>query len=1148
MASPTHPTIDDKQSSSSVGAPGALVSRETVRSESSKNAAAPLCAAEPGTEPAVIPNSDEPDTQLPVDEAWIFDLLNSPNVQSEESRIPQMASASEQLDISWTTGLSAASAAGVVLPPVIPTFGQSSGSAAATTRTGQTLDELTDETSGWSEWQDMGELEGAFQESACYGSTMMTGNIHVAPLVPTMNCDTVPVPQKLPYEPGQIPNRVINVLVKMTASSDRSNQGCTVATPPRAMAALRSVATSTSELLKYFYEVVTRTITAIDDDDNPCRTCWLPADATVPNSSLSGDVATLALLNAVQCVSAVHYLNMLRSLKMPADNCDLHPQYRNHRSKAMQLSRAAATQPQEGQDPQARKRSIFSSTGTLLALVLGSVLDGDAKTVPLMLSTADSQLQLLDTAYASSSARFFFAVHSIYTFVNGMVRDQMIDCNKLWWSRMSGAHGDPSSEKCADTVKVIMGASPMMLEVLAGVHNHIVRLRALTTELAQTNVVAAPLHWEMAEIEAELDTIDKQQQDGDHPVWCQRWVDGEQERVRLGHEMYRIAIRVYILRCAFVLPQEDARIQVCVQQFIHCIKQVWLGSEVGATWPLILVGCEAREESDRTELLRFAAQCNWNGSAPSAIAKSGGWGRLRVYTCFWMSIIGMGFDLSLTGSIQASSQWQTYFGTPKGSLLGILTAITTLGMVVGAFPAPYLNNHYGRKSGPVVGSIIIIVAAILQTAAKNVGMYIAGRFLTGLGILFAHNASPAMLTEFAPKTERSVALNTYIPFYVLGSIVMSWTCYGTVELPSSWSWRGPCLLQIAPPLMQLALLPFVPESPRWLILHGKPEAAKAILIKYHGGGIETPDVTETFDEIVFNTEKQKATPRTSWLDLIRGKSGRIRVAILVFTGISSQMSGNAVVGYYFVSILESIGYTSGKTQTLFSGIVSIWTLIWEIFLAIVSQRLGRRPLFLFGVITMLVTFTILSAANYSYTLSVSPALGKLVLATYVLYYMGYGAAWSTLFLYPSELFPTQMRSKALGIQAMCDYGSLFISLFASPIAIDNIGVRYYFLYVGLLVIEVVFVYFIFIETNGSTVEQICDYWDGQMGTPKWFAGPRSKNMMAENARLSVERMGQQQDAGQQLEAGAAEKCDGAEDAIVTVAALQDERQRIQPRE
>jgi MFS family permease len=130
----------------------------------------------------------------------------------------------------------------------------------------------------------------------------------------------------------------------------------------------------------------------------------------------------------------------------------------------------------------------------------------------------------------------------------------------------------------------------------------------------------------------------------------------------------------------------------------------------------------------------------------------------------------------------------------------------------------------------------MIVGAILQTSAQNFGMFIGARFLVGFGLSFACIAAPVLITELAFPTHRAPLTSLYNSTWYLGSIVAAWTTYGTFRVQSNWSWRIPSAVQALPSVLQLFLIFFIPESPRWLINKGQDERAIQILGKWHCGG------------------------------------------------------------------------------------------------------------------------------------------------------------------------------------------------------------------------------------------------------------------------------------------------------------------------
>lgn len=120
--------------------------------------------------------------------------------------------------------------------------------------------------------------------------------------------------------------------------------------------------------------------------------------------------------------------------------------------------------------------------------------------------------------------------------------------------------------------------------------------------------------------------------------------------------------------------------------------------------------------------------------------------------------------------------------------------------------------------------------------------------------------------------------------YYLGATLGGWISYATVDIPSDWSWRLPSLLQAAPTVPQVFLVFLLPESPRWLVAHGKPEKALSILANYHANGDEEDEaVGFEYAEIVAAIEHEKTRGSNRWAELFRGRKSGIEV--IAFPGL-----------------------------------------------------------------------------------------------------------------------------------------------------------------------------------------------------------------------------------------------------------------------
>src|SRR3954463_1075466 len=92
-----------------------------------------------------------------------------------------------------------------------------------------------------------------------------------------------------------------------------------------------------------------------------------------------------------------------------------------------------------------------------------------------------------------------------------------------------------------------------------------------------------------------------------------------------------------------------------------------------------------------------------------------------------------------------------------------------------------------------------------------------GRFLLGFGNSLSQMASPLLLTEICHPQHRGPVTAIYNCLWNAGALLVSCIAWGTANIQTDWSWRSITFLQIAPSLVQLAGIWWIPESPRYLI-------------------------------------------------------------------------------------------------------------------------------------------------------------------------------------------------------------------------------------------------------------------------------------------------------------------------------------------
>ncbi|CAI7611042.1 unnamed protein product [Penicillium glandicola] len=462
-------------------------------------------------------------------------------------------------------------------------------------------------------------------------------------------------------------------------------------------------------------------------------------------------------------------------------------------------------------------------------------------------------------------------------------------------------------------------------------------------------------------------------------------------------------------------------------------------------------------------------------------------GLRRLY--LWAAVLCVasattGYDGMMLNTSQNLDTWQVYFEQPSGAKLGLMNAIYQIGSLA-SFPfVPFIADRWGRKIPIMIGCVLMILGGLLGSFCTNYGMYVAGRLLLGFGNSLAQMASPVLLTEICHPQHRGKVTTIYNCLWNLGALVVAWIAWGTMYIPNDWSWRTLTILQIFPAVIQICFIWWVPESPRWLVSKERYEEALDTLAYYHGNGdknnatvqFEYREIKETIS-LEMQFEKN-----SSYLDFMKTKGNRYRLALLVSMGIISQYSGNALFSNYTNLIYNSMGITEQTKKIPLNGGQTLLSLVVSISSAFFVDRVGRRPLFLvstLGMVLMFLAWTVVSSV-FEKTQDVSSAGYPQVVFVW-LFSVFYSVAWSGLLVaYCLEILPYRLRAKGIMIMNLTVQASLVLGNYTNPIAWENLPHHWNLslIYTIWIFIELCFVYFFYVETRGPTLEELAKIFDG----------------------------------------------------------------------
>lgn len=337
-----------------------------------------------------------------------------------------------------------------------------------------------------------------------------------------------------------------------------------------------------------------------------------------------------------------------------------------------------------------------------------------------------------------------------------------------------------------------------------------------------------------------------------------------------------------------------------------------------------------------------------------------------------------------------------------------------------------------------------------------------------------------MILEFLYDTFTTVSISTLLTNVDLGAIGAAWVTFGSFRIPSSWGWRLPSALQAVPAVMQVILIMFLPESPRWLVYKDRAEEALAILTKYHGNGNPEDELVQAEYFEIVETLRLEKEGRSQGLKLFFATKGnRRRLIILLSLGMFGQWSGNGLVSYYLAKILKSIGITSQSEQNMINGVVTIVNYATGIMCAFAMKKFKRRHTFIFGGILMWLAFSGLTTAIAVYNEKQFVSAGRAALGLIFIFNTFFNICLNpSLYLYPSEVLPYRLRAMGMSIVVFANKTALMFNQFVNPIGMDSLGWKFYLVYVVWILVEILFMYLFYPETHGYSLEGVAEIFDG----------------------------------------------------------------------
>ncbi|KAL3476008.1 general substrate transporter [Aspergillus californicus] len=404
---------------------------------------------------------------------------------------------------------------------------------------------------------------------------------------------------------------------------------------------------------------------------------------------------------------------------------------------------------------------------------------------------------------------------------------------------------------------------------------------------------------------------------------------------------------------------------------------------------------------------------------------------------------------------------------------GIAVASYNLGCFFGAILTIFIGNPLGRRRTIFLGCTTMTIGALLQCTSYSLPHWIVGRIVTGIGNGMNTSTVPTWQSESSKAHDRGKLVMIEGMLITAGICLSYWINYAFAWLPDhEVSWRFPIAFQIVFAITIFTSIMNLPESPRWLVMQGRDDEAVEILELLNELPRDDPYIQNELLSIKETvTEMSKGSYR-SLFDMSEYREFH-RVALAYVNQVFQQISGINLITYYAPQLYSDINLRGRNVAKLMAACNGTEYLMAAFIPIFIIEKVGRRPLMLFGAAGMSLSMAVLAGANYRLThlddhqAGIAQAVFLFVFNTF--FAIGWlGMTW----LYPAEIVPLRIRAPTNALSTSANWIFNFMVVMITPPAFENIGYQTYIIFAVINAFMFPVVYFFFPETRRRSLEEM----------------------------------------------------------------------------
>ncbi|KAJ7328938.1 general substrate transporter [Mycena albidolilacea] len=453
----------------------------------------------------------------------------------------------------------------------------------------------------------------------------------------------------------------------------------------------------------------------------------------------------------------------------------------------------------------------------------------------------------------------------------------------------------------------------------------------------------------------------------------------------------------------------------------------------------------------------------------------GGW----VTVACTAAMVLFGYDQGVFGGIIITPDFLETMGNPNASLQGAIVALYDIGCLFGALAAMVVGEHLGRKKTFLTGVVIMSVGALMQACSYTVTQMIVARLITGLGNGINTATAPVWQSETCKPSWRGKLVVFEMVMNIAGFSLSNWMTYGFSFVHGSASWRFPIAFQLAFSVVLLGTIPWLPESPRWLLMHGREAEGVQVLVALQGDGASPEDdVIVNQRDAILDAVRLEKDAAPSWGDILHmrtGETGMIQRLLLgAGTQLMQQLVGINVTSYYLPLVLQNSVGLSNNMARLLAAWNSVSYLLFAFAGIVLIERAGRRKLLMWGAAGQCVCYMFISGFLSQADDPVNGTrYGVGATVFFFAYYLFFGICWQGVpWLYPVEINSLSMRTKGAALATAMNWLSNYIIVEITPPGIEYLGWKFYLIWMFFNALFVPVVWLLYPETANRHLEDI----------------------------------------------------------------------------